>query len=160
MRESINLKKEYGAMLLAVVSMLSFGSQSVSAQSQEFSDHFALIRLDKTDYYLGNYGAIITNLDTGEQILNVYTDDGSRYIEIPGYIEVDSGQTLEACAVTLEFGEIVCDTQVSYGDETEFYLDMAYREPIQDIPGYADKFQGDLTSDQDFNDDIYLDTYY
>lgn len=158
MREHINQYKKIGIVFLSVVSLLGLGNQSIAAQSQDFGNHLVLIHLDKTDTYIGDYGTVVTNVDTGEQIGNVYTDGGSEYIDIPGFMSVDNGQTLEACAVTLDYGEAVCDTQIAYGDETEFNIDMAYRQPLQDILGHVDEFHSSSEYGQDFNDVEYLDT--
>ena len=134
--------------------MISANIYSILAQTQDsFYTDYATVHLDKTDSFLGDYVVVIGNTDTGVHLGNIYTDtkDSSQYIKIPGNIEASSGQTLWACAMQMDTQEVACDKQIANGMNTEFYINMANRVPLQNNGEFADKYKGDLSSTDNGN---------
>ena len=116
-------------MIVIIASaMVILGIFSTNEANAIFFDQNLRIHVDKGPYSLGDYGAIITDLDTGVKAKNYYTDsvNSPQNIVIPGHINTYDGDRLQACVMKMSTNEITCQEGTAnslYG--LDFYLDMA-----------------------------------
>jgi hypothetical protein len=140
-------KRKLSLLVFGII-LTSFTIQNVLGQEQD-SFHSILVHLDKTENILNDYGVFIKNIDTGELIDNLYTDDGKyRYVDIPGSIDASEGERLLACAMQIDTEQIACAGEMAYGPSTEFYIDMNARVALQSSED-IDIYHGDLNNNED-----------
>jgi hypothetical protein len=86
------------------------------------------VHLDTSRYVLGDIGVIIKNLDTGDSVVDTYTDsrESPRYISYNNDIPSHDGDSLMACVKDMSTNRIACDKQTAFYDDdtTEFDIDM------------------------------------
>jgi hypothetical protein len=92
------------------------------------------VNIDKSTMFLDEFGLVIMNRDTGQDVKDYYTapDDSQIYVE--GSMESNAGDTLDACIMNMVTEEIACDTRTvdPSDDVTEFFVDMNYATRASD----------------------------
>jgi hypothetical protein len=95
------------------------------ATAQEFEQPIR-VNIDKSTVFLEDFGLVIMNRDTGQEVTEYYTASDSPQIYVDGSMELNSGDTLDACIMNMVTEVIACDTRTAYysDDVTEFFVDM------------------------------------
>jgi hypothetical protein len=112
-------------VLLAVMSIFYIGTDSTNTVLGY--TQYVQINIDKTDYYLGDYGVHLYNVDTGVSTQEYYTDTtDTPFVTVEGFIEALRGDTIQACVMQMSTNLMACDTQYATGPTSyvNFYVSM------------------------------------
>jgi hypothetical protein len=113
--------------LIIVITLCILGLNSLN-EANAFSQ-LVKINIDKTENFLGQYGVILHNYDTGLNVKNYYNDNSySSFTTVDGYIEANYGDRLQACVMQMSTQLMACDYQYASnpGYYLDFYVDMHY----------------------------------
>jgi hypothetical protein len=135
MQNNNSLKIIWISSIVAVL-LISYGNISyILAKTKNSFTDSVMVHLDKTDFFIGNYIVMVKNIDSGKHVENIYFDgmDSLRLVDIPGDIKTKKGQTLMACAMQLITKEVSCDTKTVSNNNTEFFVNMANKTPLDNI---------------------------
>jgi hypothetical protein len=113
---------------LAYILLVAIGATGIiSIEYASAYDQLFSVEIDKTDYYLGQYGVIVQNLDAGLSTENYYSDTSdSPFVVVNHYIPAISGDRLQACVMQMSSSAIACDYKIanSPSQYVDFFVDM------------------------------------
>jgi hypothetical protein len=108
---------------IIMISFTSIGIMSIN-EASAFSQYVTL-HIDKTNYFLGDYGVILKNLNTGEYTRHYYKDTtSSPFVVVYGNTNSNTldGDKIQACVAQMSTSKIACDYR--YADSSKYSLDF------------------------------------